>query len=149
MDVAVCNAADGIAQLIYVTKPDNTAYYDSNGLTSVSDVAFGTNNWDTVDHATLPTDYYFRNAWTYDTGSSSVIVDMAKARAIHLEELKKKRLLKWKSMGVPENINSVFDTNFDAGDQTILGNLRGLESYDLTGHSTPAEIKADVPNWLT
>lgn len=94
-------------------------------------------------------DEYFHGAWTWNTTTQAVDVDMPKARTAHMEQLKQLRLQKWDAMGVPRFMNSSFDSNFSAGDQTTLTSLRDMETAeDLSTYTTPATLKAYTPTYL-
>lgn len=144
-DIVILNDSEGKACMIYptpnATKKQTLDEYATNLL-------HPSTSYDIVDATVVPADFYFRNAWTWNSTTQVIDIDMTKAKVIHLEKLKIKRKEKWKTMGVPENINPSLDSSFSAGDQQTLSDLRDLENYDLSPHTTPETLKADVPSYL-
>ncbi len=131
---------------LVVLKYDKSVYTAAEIM--AKDYPSVTNYWEAVDND-FPTDIYFKNAWYYDDTSNKVEVDIPKAKVIHLNKLKKMRDEKWSEMGVVKNPNSALDSQFTATEQTLLTNLRTIEAYDLSSHSTVAAVKADIPSFLT
>ena len=148
-----------MGQLIVYEKPDTTLAIinpSSDGLAKYNNdleamataiVPTGLTHH-VISDTDFPTDTDFIDAWVWDGTAGKPKVDIAKARGVHLEKLKKLRKAKWKTMGVPENPHSAFDTNFDVTDTKTLTDLRALESYDLSTHTDPAILKADIPSYL-
>ena len=94
----------------------------------------------------LPTDRYFSGAWEWN--SDAVIVDMTKARAIHLAEIRRVRNAELAAKDVP------FMRAVEAGDasaQSTIGTekqtLRDIPAtFDITtGIDTPEQLKARWP----
>lgn len=81
----------------------------------------------------LPTDYTFRNAWTYDLD-----VDMDKARVIHMDRIRAARDEALKVLDI-ETLKGI-----DV--QTEKQALRDIpQTFDLSGATTPDELKALWP----
>lgn len=102
-----------------------------------------------IDPAAITLDKDFFDAWRIQGDPGSLIVDMPAARELHRNKLKKMRIEKWKSMGVPENINSALDSAFTSSEQATLSSLRTIDNYDLSVHTTTEELKTDIPSFLT
>lgn len=89
----------------------------------------------------LPTDRYFRNAWTDDNLTDTVDVDLTKARDIHMIVLRKLRDAKM----VKLDIEQLKGKDVLSAKQV----LRDLpQTIDLTHASTPSELKALIPQEL-
>jgi hypothetical protein len=91
-----------------------------------------------TDENKIPKDRYFRNAWKQS--GKTVIVDMAKAKEVHMEKIRKARNAKLAKLDI----------------ETMKGNdvqkekqaLRDLpDTFDLTA-KTPEELKALWPDEL-
>ncbi len=93
-------------------------------------------------------DRYFRDAWVWNFESREIDIDMEKAREVHMGRLKYKRTLKWKEMGVPENINKGLDAHFTDTDKKTLKSLRNLDKEDLSKFEDPESLKAFAPSYL-
>ncbi len=93
-------------------------------------------------------DRYFRDAWSWNFKDDKIDISMEKAQDIHMKRLKYKRTLKWKKMGVPQNINAGLDEAFSETDKKTLKDLRKLESEDLKKFTDPESLKAYSPSYL-
>ena len=96
----------------------------------------------------LPQDRYFRDAWQ-DTGAV-VVVNMPKARAIHMNQIRKVRdaeLVK---------LDADFQRALEKGDQLEQSRIAALKqklrdiptTFDLAGYATPDTLKVAWPSEL-
>lgn len=94
-----------------------------------------------VDTSNIPSDRYFRNAWTDDNITETVDVDMKKACDIHMDVIRRGRDKKMKELDI----------------ETLKGNdvqpekqaLRDIpQTFDLSKATTPEELKELWPEEL-
>ncbi len=93
-------------------------------------------------------DKYFRDAWSWNFTDDKIDIGMEKAQDIHMRRLKYKRTLKWKKMGVPQNINAGLDEAFSDTDKKAIKALRKLEGEDLKKFTDPESLKSYSPSYL-
>lgn len=93
-------------------------------------------------------DTYFRDAWSWNFKDNKIDIDMEKAQDIHMKRLMHKRILKWREMGVPHNINPGLDESFSENDKKALKALRKLEDEDLGKFKDPESLKAYQPTYI-
>lgn len=94
-----------------------------------------------IDPATIPGDKYFRKAWVYDSGKVSI--DIPKARAVHLENI---RLIRNKKLA---ELDVEFIRGNDVENQKqILRDMPQTIAADLAKAKTPDKIKAVWPQGL-
>jgi len=101
------------------------------------------------DSADLPVDDYFFSAWVW--AGTEVNVNMTKARAIHLAEIRKVRNEELVKLDVPfMRAVEAGDTDAQARIGTEKQTLRDLPAtFDLTtDNDTPEELKAKWPTEL-
>lgn len=99
----------------------------------------GAVNYKIVDKTDIPTDRYFRNAWDIEGESCTVCMD--KARAIHMNEIRKKRDKKLAKLDIEQ-----LKGNEVAAEKQALRDLP--DTFDLTIAQTPEELKALWPSEL-
>lgn len=101
-----------------------------------------------IDHADIPADRTFRNAWRDD--GATVKPDMPAARDIHMDRIRRVRDAELKRLDID------FMRAVEAGDQagqraiaTEKQRLRDLpDTFDLNACATPEELKARWPDIL-
>ena len=94
--------------------------------------------WRIVDVTDLPSDRTFRAAWTDDNLTSTVDVDMDKARNIHMHNIRLARNAKLKDLDV-EQLKGIDVSSTKQA-------LRDLpQTFDLSGATTPDELQALWP----
>ena len=117
----------------YVTPVDKTKTIEEIAASSVPAGI----EYKIVKAADLPQDRYFRNAWCIK--GRKVVVDMPKARDVHMKEIRKKRNEKMKVL----DIETMKGLDVQAEKQV----LRDLPAkIDLTTAETPVDLKAIWPN---
>ena len=90
-----------------------------------------------IDTVNLPIDTYFRDAWTDDYDSSTVDVDMAKARNIHMDNIRLAR---------DEKLTELDKRKYGPEKDTERQLLRDLPAgIGLTAATTPEELKMIWP----
>ena len=102
-----------------------------------------------IDRATIPTDRYFRNAWSR-TSPGRIDVDMPKAREIHRDVLRRMRA---PLFGEPDVDYVKAD---EAGDEAAKASVRSYKQAlrdvpqdpRIDAAETPEELKAIVPDVL-
>lgn len=94
--------------------------------------------WRIVNVDDLPGDRTFRNAWTDDNPTTTVDVDMVKARQIHMDYLRHIRNKKLEALDV-EQLKGV-DV---ASEKQALRDMP--QNVDLTPYQTPESLKAVMP----
>ncbi|MFZ5789787.1 MAG: phage tail assembly chaperone [Pseudomonadota bacterium] len=105
--------------------------------------------WREVATADLPQDRTFRDAWTH-AGGGKCAVDMPKARAIHMERIRKARDAELAKLDVP------YLKAQERGDQAAMAQiaaqkqaLRDIpQTFDLTQAMTPEALEAIWPKDL-
>lgn len=102
-----------------------------------------------ITEADVPTDRYFRNAWSHSDGG--IHVDMPKAREIHRETLRRRR----------KPLLDALDTDYMRADETGSLVLKAQIALDkqalrdvtkdprIDKAATPEELKAIIPAILT
>jgi len=131
MKVIAFTELDG--SVTYVTPVDKTKTLAEVVAKSVPDGI----EYKIIEAADLPQDRYFRNAWCIEGGK--VVVDMPKARDVHMKEIRKKRDAKIKVL----DIETMKGLDVQAEKQV----LRDLPAkIDLTTAETPEDLKAIWPN---
>lgn len=99
----------------------------------------------------IPKDRYFRNAWTDDNATTTVDIHLGKARAVHMNEIRKVRNDKFIELGFPTKLNE--DLEMAIIPEAIRNKLRALrdlpETIDLSQATTPKELKAIWPKELS
>lgn len=99
-------------------------------------------------HADLPSDRYFRNAW--ECQQSTVICNMEKARAIHMDAIRQVRNIELVKLDI------LYLRVVEMGNQpeqkrlaTLKQTLRDIpQTFDLSIFTTPEELKAAWPSQL-
>jgi len=102
---------------------------------------------ETVEVLDIPTDRAFRDAWIKKVGG--VEVDMAKARSIHMNQIRKARDVELEKSDVP------FMRALEAGDAEAQSRIAGEkqtlrdipQTFDLTAR-TPEQLKGKWPTEL-
>lgn len=97
----------------------------------------------TIEHADIPTDKTYRNAWR--KGATGVEVDMPKARLIHMERIRKVR-----NKELEKSDDELLKALENGGPATPLKTkrqkLRDIpQTFDLETATTEAELKAKWP----
>lgn len=95
----------------------------------------------------IPTDRYFRDAWTDDNDTETVDIHMEKARIIHMNNLRKLRDKKFLEMGFPVKLDPALEAAIIPGEtREKLEALRDMpQSLDLERIKTPEDLKAIWP----
>lgn len=95
-----------------------------------------------IEHDALPADRAFRNAW--DKKDGEIIVDMPKARLIHLENLRKERNLKLQEMDIE------FQKAFEVSDQAKITEIAQVKQAlrDMPDTAIPEMEKIEDPEQL-
>lgn len=105
--------------------------------------------WTIVDKSAIPEDRYFRDAWKLD--ADSVAIDMPKARAIHMDNIRAARREPLENLDLAYQRADEEDNS--AMKQKIVANkklLRDLPTtVDLNSISSPKELKKIWPEILT
>lgn len=100
-----------------------------------------------VDIDDIPTDRYFRNAWRLNNG---IEIDIDKARAIHLNNLREIRNKKLESFDVP--FQRALESKDVPKQDEIAAQKQALrdmpKSVDLSVLSAPESLKAFMPDIL-
>jgi len=99
------------------------------------------------DHADLPTDLYFRDAWEWR--DDSININLTKARVIHLAVIREVRNSELAALDVTfRKYLQAGDTEGQATIATVQQVLRDIpQTFDLTAR-TPAQLKAQWPSEL-
>jgi len=99
-------------------------------------------NWRIVDVSNIPQDRTYREAWTDDSATETIQVDMDKARKIHMDKIiRPMRDKKLRDL----DIEQMKGKNVQEQKQT----LRDIpQKYDLSGAETPEQLKAMIPDEL-
>lgn len=97
-----------------------------------------------IEESELP-DRHFRDAWKIESGA--VIIDMPKAREIHMGRIRAARAEKFVELGFPHRLNpAVEDAVVDASTKDTLKKLRDIpQTLDLSTAATPDELKTIWP----
>lgn len=105
-------------------------------------------SYSVLEETEIPSDRYFRSAWTYN--GESVVIDMAKAREVHKDRIRadRKPLL--------EALDIEFMRAVELGDAEKQAEIsaKKQELRDATTHpgiavaSTPDELRAVIPSVL-
>ena len=113
------------------------------------DLPAGISTYYTIDDSAAPSDRTFRDAW--EISSEEIVVNMTKARAIHLEQIRRVRNAEL----VKEDITfmravEAGDTDTQATIATKKQVLRDIPAtFDITtGVDTPEKLKAKWPTEL-
>ena len=136
----ICEMPDGSVEILapgkYKTAADVIAHGDVPA-TAVSN--------ETVDKSALPTDRYFRNAWTKAVGGCDI--DMPKARIIHMDVIRRYRDRELARLDL--EYMKADEDNDNAQKASIANTKRTLrdipQTFDLSGFSTPEALKAEWP----
>ena len=107
-------------------------------------------SWRTSPVAVTRPSRHFRDAWTDDLPGNQIDVNMTKARTIHMDRIRKVRDVELRKLDV------VFMRAIESGDvaeQKRIGVLKQTlrdipQTFDLSGATTPAELKALWPSGL-
>jgi hypothetical protein len=115
---------------------------------SSGQIAEGATYW-LIDSEKVPTDHYFFEAWEY--GDDSVIVNMSKARNIHMNAIRVERNKELTAKDITF-MRSVEDGNTDA-QATIKAEKQALRdlptTFDITTDvDTPEQLKVKWPTEL-
>lgn len=117
--------------------------------------ALGSIPSDTISHwvesrDNVPQDRYFRNAWSASTDAKKVLVDMAKAKAVHVEKLREVRNEKLSQLDT--EFMRAIEAKDVAKQNAISAKKQALRDMPLDPgfdrHSTPDALKAFVPESL-
>lgn len=113
------------------------------------DVPFGL-SWRITTIDNIPTDRYFRNAWTDNNPTPTIDVDMEKAKNIHLQNIRNKRADKFIELGFPIKLDSDLEKNLIPQEtRDKLQALRDIpQNIDLSTAITPEELKTIWPKEL-
>jgi len=100
-----------------------------------------------IQRSDIPTDRYFRNAWTQD--GTGVAVDMPKAREVHMDNIREDRDKRLQETDIEMMIKEEQGNSTTSLKEERQG-LRDIpQDFDLTGASTPNELKVLWPDLLT
>lgn len=91
--------------------------------------------------AKIPSDSYFRMAWTDDNPTDTVDVDMTRAKDIHMDIIRFQRNKKLSNLDIEQLKGNDVSTQ-----KQILRDIP--ETFDLSGASTPDQLKALWPSEL-
>lgn len=94
-----------------------------------------------VDRSKIPTDRYFRAAWTDDNPTETVDVDMDRARIVHMDNIRRVRNRELERLDKEQ-----LKGNDVAAEKQVLRDLPA--NFDLSGPSTPEDLKALWPDEL-
>jgi len=103
-----------------------------------------------TDLKNIPTDRYFRNAWTDDLPTETVDIDMKKACNIHMNNLRTIRATKFPQLDL-DYLRADEADNADKKKEiaALKQQLRDVpQTYDLSVAKTPDELKAMIPDCL-
>jgi len=97
--------------------------------------------WRIVDATVIPTDRTFREAWTDDNPTTTIDVDMTKARSVHMAKIREER---------NKRLDQLDKKQLQGLDvATEKQTLRDLpQTLDLTVAKSPTELKALWPKEL-
>ncbi|KKL98937.1 hypothetical protein LCGC14_1819420 [marine sediment metagenome] len=106
-----------------------------------------------VDKATIPTDHWFRNAWTRAVGGGPIDIDMAKARVIQAQKIEIARRLEIDLLRNEENKarlkGQTANADRHATDRTALEAMNfGAIAASITGAANPTALRAIWPAGL-
>ena len=97
-------------------------------------------DYEIVDVASIPSDRYFRGAWRKN--GVNVDIDMPKARDIHMSKIRSIRNKELERLDIEQ-----LKGNDVAAQKQALRDLP--DNFDLSGATTPEELKALWPNELS
>ena len=122
-------------------------------VTDAANAYFGANPFDEQDDMVLDTiNYDYLPAYSWNVTTHALVVDMVKARTSRMDQFKVLRAVKWKSMGVPAEPNTVIIALFSGSDNTNLNSMKTMvtdEQVVLDTKTTIAELVAYLPSYLT
>lgn len=101
-----------------------------------------------IDDNELPQDDYFREAW--EDNNAAIVVNMPKAREIHMNRLRVDRNAKLEELDVTYmRADEAGDTELKDSIAAQKQQLRDMpETFDLSVYETPEELKAAIPEYL-
>lgn len=105
-------------------------------------------NVQVVEESEIPTDRSFRNAWT--PSGASIVVDMTKARAIHLSRIRRIRDKKLELLDKETMKNIKNPTKIDEieSQKQTLRDLPQTIASELSSASTPEELRLVQKDFL-
>lgn len=103
-----------------------------------------------MDASNIPSDRTFRDAWDYSVDKSMLVVDMEKARVVHMDGLKRKRKAQLEKLDV-DMMREVEASN--TGAQATIAKVKQMlrdmpQTFDLNVYATPDELKNAKPDYL-
>lgn len=99
-----------------------------------------------IDSSALP-DYYFKDVWTIE--GNCVVVDMVKAKELHLNKIRRARAKKFVEMGFPYKLYpSLEEAVIPQNVRDELQALRDIPQTINLSAGTPEELKAIWPESL-
>lgn len=140
-------------KIVYKNAAGNLCIITPTGLLPIEDVLakdvpLDATDVHIVDSSAVPEDRTYRNAWQLE--GKKVSVDMQKARAVHMDKLRKLRDAKLKQLDTDYLIaDEGGDPAKKAAIKALKQKLRDMpENFDLSLAQDPDQLKSLMPDYL-